>query len=148
MKKTLAGMLLGACAQAHAGLEITVSGGETAARPIAIVPFAQPADLGADLAEIVSADLARSGVFQPKAPADMLERPTDAAQVNFKNWRVLKVDNVVVGQVRRVNGRLSVRFQLLDVLRAQTLAGYDIDVPDPRRLRPVAHQIADLIYEK
>ena len=148
MKKALAGMLLGACAQAQAALEITVTGGETAARPIAVVPFAQPADLGADLAEIVSADLARSGVFQPKAPGDMLEKPTDAAQVNFKNWRVLKVDNVVVGQVRRTGGRLSVRFQLLDVLRARTLAGYDIDVPDPRRLRPVAHQIADLIYEK
>jgi TolB protein len=132
----------------HAGLQITVTGGETAARPIAVVPFAQPTDLGADLAEIVAADLARSGVFQPTAPADMLEKPTDAAKVNFKNWRVLNVDNVVVGQVRRVNGRLSVRFQLLDVLRAQTLAGYDIDVPDPRRLRPVAHQIADLVYEK
>jgi len=148
MKKTLAAILLGACAPSHAGLEITVSGGETAARPIAIVPFAQPADLGANLAEIISADLARSGQFQPKAPEDMLERPTDAAQVNFKNWRVLKVDNVVVGQVRRAGGKVTVRYQLLDVLRAQVLDTYDLDVPDPRRMRPVAHQIADLIYEK
>ncbi len=148
MKKALAGILLGACAQAHAGLEITVSGGETAARPIAIVPFAQSTDLGVNLADIISADLARSGQFQPKAPGDMLEKPTDAAQVNFRNWRALNIDNIVVGQVRRNGGKLSVRFQLLDVLRAQTLAGYDVDVPDPRRLRPVAHQIADLIYEK
>ena len=148
MKKTLAGMLLGACAQAQAGLEITVTGGETAARPIAVVPFAQPADLGANLADIIAADLARSGQFLPKAPADMLEKPVDAAQVNFKNWRVLNVDSVVIGQVRRANGRMSVRFQLLDVLRAQTLAGYEVEVPDPRRLRPVAHQIADLVYEK
>jgi len=148
MKKALAGILLGACAPAHAGLEITVSGGETAARPIAIVPFAQPAELGASLADIISSDLARSGQFAPKAPADMLERPTDAAQVNFKNWRVLNVDNVVVGQVRRSNGRLTVRFQILDVLRAQTLAVEERIVPDPRRLRPVAHQIADIIYEK
>jgi TolB protein len=148
MKKALAGMLLGACAQAQAGLEITVTGGETAARPIAVVPFAQPAELGANLSEIIAADLARSGQFLPRAPADMLEKPTDAAQVNFKNWRVLNVDNVVVGQVRRTNGRLAARFQLLDVLRAQALAGYEVDIPDPRRLRPVAHQIADLIYEK
>jgi TolB protein len=148
MKKAIAGMLLGACAQAQAGLEITVTGGETAARPIAVVPFAQPTELGANLSEIIAADLARSGQFLPRAPADMLEKPTDAAQVNFKNWRVLNVDNVVVGQVRRTNGRLSVRFQLLDVLRAQALAGYEVDIPDPRRLRPVAHQIADLIYEK
>ena len=148
MKKALAGILLGACAPAHAGLEITVSGGETAARPIAIVPFAQPAEIGASLADIIASDLARSGQFAPKAPADMLEKPTDAAQVNFKNWRVLNVDNVVVGQVRRSNGRLTVRFQILDVLRAQTIATEERIVPDPRRLRPVAHQIADIIYEK
>ena len=148
MKKIPAALLLAACAQAQAGLEITVSGGETAARPIAVVPFQQPADLGANLSEIISADLARSGQFQATAPGDMLEKPTDAAQVNFRNWRVLNVDNVVVGQVRRAGGRTTVRFQLLDVLRAQTIAGYEVDVPDPRRLRPVAHQIADLIYEK
>ncbi len=148
MRKALAGILLGACAPAHAGLEITVSGGGTAARPIAIVPFAQPADLGASLADIISSDLARSGQFAPKAPADMLEKPTDAAQVNYRNWRVLNVDNVVVGQVRRTNGRLTVRFEILDVLRAQTLAVDERIVPDPRRLRPVAHQIADIIYEK
>ncbi|MGH8482067.1 MAG: Tol-Pal system beta propeller repeat protein TolB [Nevskiaceae bacterium] len=147
-KNLLAALLLAACAPAHAGLEITVSGGETAARPIAVVPFSQPADTGTNLADIIAADLARSGQFQPLPPADMLEKPSDAAQVNFRNWRVAAVDNVVVGQLRRVGGKLTVRFQLLDVLRASTLATYDMQVPDPRRLRPVAHQIADFIYEK
>jgi len=148
MRTFLAGLLLVVCAGAHAGLEITVTGGETAARPIAVVPFEQPADTGANLADIIAADLARSGQFQPLAPADMLERPTDAAQVNFRNWRAQAVDSVVVGQMRRAGAKLSVRFQLLDVLRAQTLAGYEVEVPDARRLRPVAHQIADLVYEK
>lgn len=134
---------------AFAALEITVTGGETAAQPIAIVPFGQPGDVGVDLAAIIAADLARSGQFEPMPAQDMLERPTDAAQVNYRNWRAVAVDNVVVGQVRRApDGKLSVRFQLLDVLRAQQLIGYDVPVPDPRRMRPVAHQIADLIYEK
>lgn len=147
-KTLLTALLLAACAPARAGLEITVSGGETAARPIAVVPFAQPADTGANLADIIAADLARSGQFQPLAPAEMLEKPTDAAQVNYRNWRAVAVDNVVVGELRRAGGRMTVRFQLLDVLRASTLASYDMQVPDPRRLRPVAHQIADLVYEK
>lgn len=134
---------------AFAALEITVTGGETAAQPIAIVPFGQPGDLSVDFAGIIAADLARSGQFEPMPAQDMLERPTEAAQVNYRNWRAVAVDNVVVGQVRRgADGTLSVRFQLLDVLRAQQLIGYDVPVPDPRRLRPVAHQIADLIYEK
>jgi len=147
MKRFFA-LLLCACAPAHAGLEITVSGGETAARPIAVVPFAQPADATTNLAEVISADLGRSGQFQPLAAADMLEKPTDASKVNYRNWRVLAIDNVVVGELRRAGGRMSVRFQVLDVLRAQQLAGYEVDVPDARRLRAVAHQIADIIYEK
>jgi len=146
--KRLFALLLCACAPAHAGLEITVSGGETAARPIAVVPFAQPADATTNIAEVISADLARSGQFQPLAAADMLEKPADASKVNYRNWRVLAIDNVVVGELRRAGGRMSVRFQLLDVLRAQQLAGFEVDVPDPRRLRAVAHQIADIIYEK
>jgi TolB protein len=148
IKRIAAAALLAACANAHAGLEITVSGSQIAPRPIAIVPFAQPADAGANLADIVAADLARTGQFRPIPAADMLERPSDAAQVNFRNWRVVGVDNVVVGQMRRVGGRLVVKFQLLDVLHATTLDSYEMQVPDERRLRPVAHQIADAIYEK
>jgi TolB protein len=148
IKKMAAAALLAASAHAHAGLEITVSGSQIAPRPIAIVPFEQPAGLGTNLAEVVAADLARTGQFKPLAPADMLERPADAARVNFRNWRAVGVDNVVVGQARRVGGNLTVRFQVLDVLRGRELATYELRVPDPRRLRPVAHQIADLLYEK
>ena len=152
MKKPLALafllLLAGACRPALASLQITVTGGETAATPIAIVPFARPSDVTEDLSAIISADLARSGLFTPRDPKDMLERPTDAAQVDYRNWRAIAVDNVVVGQVRKVGGQLQVHFQLLDVLRGQQLVGYDVPVLDPRRLRPVGHQIADLIYQK
>jgi TolB protein len=148
MKTRLAALLFAACAPAHAGLEITVSGGEVAARPIAVVPFAQPAEAGANLGDIISADLGRSGQFQPLPANDMLEKPTEAGQVNFRNWRVVDIDYVVVGQMRRAGGKLTVQVQLLDVLRASTLQTYNVDVPDARRLRPVAHHIADLIYEK
>ena len=148
MKRLLAVLLL-AAPVAEAALEITVSGGEQAAQPIAVVPFGRPSDVTVDLAEVIAADLARSGQFAPIPAADMLERPTDIAQVNYRNWRALAVDNVVVGQLLRDGtGRMTARFQLVDVLRAQQLMAYDVPVPDPRRLRPVGHQIADLIYEK
>lgn len=133
---------------ALAALEITVTGGEQAATPIAVVPFARPADVTTDLSQVIAADLTRSGLFAPMDPKDMLERPTDPAQVNYRNWRAVAVDNVVVGEVRRNSAGMSVRFALLDVLRAQQLIAYDVPVPDARRMRPVAHQIADLIYEK
>jgi TolB protein len=149
MKKLIAALFLTSAGPAFGALEITVTGGEQAAQPIAVVPFARPSDITTDLAGIIAADLARSGLFQPLAASDMLERPTDASQVNYRNWRAVAVDNVVVGTMRRGSGgALSVRFQLLDVLRGQQIAGYDVPVPDARRLRPVGHQIADIIYEK
>jgi TolB protein len=149
MKKLIAALFLTSAGPAFGALEITVTGGEQAAQPIAVVPFARPSDITTDLAGIIAADLARSGLFQPLAASDMLEKPTDASQVNYRNWRAVAVDNVVVGTMRRGSGgALSVRFQLLDVLRGQQIAGYDVPVPDARRLRPVGHQIADLIYEK
>lgn len=135
--------------QAMAAIEITVSGGEQGALPIAVVPFGKPADVSVDLAEVISADLARSGQFSPLAASEMLEKPVEVGQVNWKNWRAVAVDNVVVGQVLRdAAGKQIVKFQLLDVLRGQVLMAYDVPVPDPRRMRPVGHQIADLIYEK
>jgi len=134
---------------AFAELQITVSGGESAATPIAIVPFGNGAGVSVDLASIIDADLGRSGLFEPLARESMLEKPTEPARIDYKNWRTVGVDYVVLGQVlRNPDGRLSVRFQLMDVLRAQQLLGYDVPIPDPRRMRPVGHQIADLIYEK
>ena len=148
MKRTLLLLLL--CpASAFASLEITVQGGETAAQPIAVVPFAAPGDVSLQFADVIASDLARSGLFLPLPSGDMLEKPSDAAQVNYRNWRAVAVDNVVVGKAtRKPGGALVVHFALLDALRGQQLIAYDVPVPDPRKLRPVAHQIADLIYEK
>jgi TolB protein len=134
---------------AWAALEIRVTGGEATALPVAIVPFSDPVGLDEDLAAVVERDLRYSGLFLPLPRQDMLERPSDVAQVDYRNWRALAIDYVVVGQIRQnPGGRTSVRFQLLDVLRAQQLLGYDIPIPDRRRLRSVGHQIADMIYEK
>lgn len=149
MNRTLTLLLFLAASPAFGALEITVSGGETTARPIAIVPFARPEDIPLDLAEVISSDLQRSGMFEPMPVKDMLETPADAARVNYRNWRAAQVDNVVVGALKRgANGQLAVRFQILDVLRGQEIASYDVTVPDPRNLRGVAHYIADLVYEK
>ena len=54
----------------HAALEFTVSGGEVGAKPIAIAPFATPADINFDVAAIVEADLVRSGLFDALPRAD------------------------------------------------------------------------------
>jgi TolB protein len=141
-------LLLAGLQDAAAVLTIRITQGAEGAQPIAIVPFAEEAPLPEDMAEIVSADLARTGRFAPVPRSDLPARPADAAQVDFRDWRKLGAENLVVGRVRPQGaGQYGVEFQLLDVFKGQQLAGYTIPARSDS-LRRVAHKIADLIYEK
>jgi TolB protein len=150
MKKLLFSIVLAVLGgPADAALEITISGGGTGTQPIAVVPFSASAEFGTDLAAIVEADLGRSGLFAPLPRADMLEQPREASQVNYRNWRMVNVEALVVGQVTRdPTGAYAVMFQLLDVFRGDLIAGFEVPVVNPAKPRPTAHQIADIVYEK
>lgn len=133
---------------AQAQLVIDVEGGEVGASPIAIVPFATPPDISFDVAQIVDADLVRSGLFRSLPRTDMLEKPNEPAKINYRNWRAVGMDNVVVGSLTKTGRGVSVRFFLMDATRQAQLLGFDMPAVGPEQLRVVSHQIADLIYEK
>ncbi|WP_420466819.1 Tol-Pal system beta propeller repeat protein TolB [Panacagrimonas sp.] len=139
---------LGWAQTALAQLQFEVTGGATGAQPIAIVPFAANEGL-MDIAEVVEGDLVRSGLFFALPRTDMLERPSDPKQIDYRNWRAVNMDNVVIGSVRRDPGsdRVSVRFYLYDVLRGEQRLGFEMPPAEPTQLRYTAHQIADLIFE-
>ena len=140
-------LLLGAGA-AQAQLEIEVDGGEVGAKPIAIVPFATPGDVAFDVAQIVEADLVRSGLFRTIPRSDMLERPTEPSKIDYRNWRAVGMEHLVVGSLSRTARGVAVRFFLMDATRGAQLLGFDMPAVGPDQLRVVSHQIADLIYEK
>ncbi len=143
----LVALLFAGTAQAELTIEITK--GAAGAQPIAIVPFGSAGEVPReDLAAIISADLQRSGRFNPMPSTDMLEKPVDAAQINFQNWRVLGMDNLVIGKLRGNSSTgFDVDFQLFDVFQGKGLMGYTIHA-SAAEMRRVAHHIADLIYEK
>jgi TolB protein len=140
-------LLLCLAAGARAELTIQITQGMEGAAPIAIVPFAAAGPLPADVAAVVAADLERSGRFAPLPVADMLERPSDGAQVDFKNWRMLGQHHLVVGQVLNEAGGYMVQFQLFDVYQGGQLLALRVPAGS-NELRRAAHHIADLIYEK
>ncbi|MBP7712853.1 MAG: Tol-Pal system beta propeller repeat protein TolB [Gammaproteobacteria bacterium] len=133
--------------EAAAVLTIRITQGTEGAQPIAIVPFAATGSLPVDVAEVVAADLARTGRFAPIAERDLPARPAEASQVDFGDWRKLGTENLVIGRVRPEGGAYSVEFHLLDVFKGQQLAGYAIPARNDT-LRRAAHKVADLIYEK
>ena len=150
MFRSLVFVLLLQSGLAHAGLTIEITQGVEGAVPIAIVPFGWSGAGAApeNLAAIISSDLSRSGRFDPLPDRDLVAHPTDAAMVKFQNWRMLSVDNLVIGQVSQTStGQYSVRFELFDVYRGKQIIGYSFPAGS-QDLRRVAHHISDLIYEK
>ena len=135
---------------AHAVINIKITRSTEAKLPIAIVPFGwghggRP--LPADIAAIVADDLARTGLFEP-IPFDSLpSRPYRHDQIDFKDWRLLGTDSLVIGNVTpSLDGGYVVEFQLYDVLRSRQVVGFQLTAGH-EVMRRVAHQIADRVYE-
>jgi len=132
-------------------LTIEITQGAEGALPIAVVPFAWRGSDGSPphkVSEVVAADLRRSGRFKPLPTDQMLTQPSRGNEVDFRDWRALNVDNLVIGDIspNGPDGYL-VRFYLYDVFRGEQLTGYSIPTT-ARDLRATAHHIADIIYEK
>ena len=134
--------------QAHAELVIEITGGSEAALPIAVVPFGSegfaPPE---DISEVIRNDLARSGRFAPLPKQDLISSPHEKGEINFKDWRLLRSEGLLIGKVSSSDGEMyQVQFQLFDVYKAQQLVGKRYQVP-ASGLRRLAHQIADQVYQ-
>ncbi|MGH8279747.1 MAG: Tol-Pal system beta propeller repeat protein TolB [Gammaproteobacteria bacterium] len=138
-------------AASQAVLEIQITKGLSTAVPVAIVPFGwevQGPAPATDVAQVIGADLTRSGRFKAIPDKSMLEKPTEANAINFTNWRVLGVNDLVIGRIKpAAAGNYQVEFQLFNVYTGQQLLGMAV-LSTPAALRWTAHKISDLIYQK
>jgi TolB protein len=144
-------VLLLAGSTARAALTIEITQGMEGAIPVAVVPFGWSGNTAAapeNIAAIITADLNRSGRFESLPDHDLIAHPTEGAQVQFQNWRMVKVDDLVIGKVTGdADGSFTVQFELYDVFRGKQLTGSSFPASGAD-LRQVAHHISDLIYEK
>jgi TolB protein len=139
----------GGAATAEGGLRGRVTSGTIAPIPIAIPDF-QGTDpkLAADITNVISADLAGSGLFQPLDRNSFLERIADVnAAPNFSNWRQIGAEALVVGRVGPGDGRLAAEFRLWDPTNGKQLTGQRLAVSS-QNWRRLAHMIADQIYQQ
>jgi len=119
--------------------------------PVAVVPFGwegKSPSAPLDVVTIIKSDLRRSGRFAPTNENDMLQKPTDGADVDFDDWTILGVEAVVVGKIiQSGENDYTLQFQLFDPFTRKQLVGYRM--PASRgTLRGAAHRAADMIYEK
>jgi len=141
--------LLGAAATA-ARADIVVDVNQAAVQPLPIaIPAFGGAATGAEIAQVISADLDRSGLFRPLDQAMFQGRSLDLnVMPSFDQWKAISAQALVVGQVSSAgDGRLNVDYRLYDVYAGdQLVSGRLIATPDS--WRRIAHQIADAIYQK
>jgi len=121
--------------------------------PIAIPNFGAgtpgDAQVGSDVAGVITNNLRRSGLFAPIDPAAFIERIANSDLApNFQNWKTINAQALVVGRTaRQSDGRLRAEFRLWDVVSGQQLAGQSYFTA-PEYWRRIAHIISDQIYER
>jgi TolB protein len=138
---------------AGAVLELDITQGVIEPLPIAITEFygetAEAQKLGTDIADVVSADLERSGLFRPldrrafiQSPAELQSRP------RFADWRQINAQAMVTGAVTGGGiDDLEIDFRLWDVYGGNQMRGLRF-AATPEQWRRVAHRIADAFYER
>src|SRR6267378_3353578 len=128
---------------ARGQLTIEIIGGGANQIPIAVLPFVGESALPQSITEIVEQDLSRSGRFRAIFVGGVSPLPTEIAQVNFVEWKSRLADAIVIGQAQRLaDGKLEVRFRLLDVLKQSQIGGVAFTFT-AAQTRLTAHKIAD-----
>jgi TolB protein len=140
--------LLLSAGSAGASLTIEIVGAGANQIPVAIVPFRAEQGLAQRITPVVTADLARSGLFKTVDPGGMNPVPYEPEQLNYGQWRARGAEAVVIGSVSKAaDGRYDIRFRIMDVVKQTQIAGF-VYFATESQLRLTAHKIADVIYEK
>jgi len=117
--------------------------------PIAVVPFQWSGDsaLNEDVAQVVDADLERSGQFKSLKRSLMLSFPYQKEDVHFRDWTYLATEYLIIGQVMATDaGGYQVDYQLFDVQRQESIAGARF-TGGKNDLRALGHSVSDAVYE-
>ena len=144
---------------AWSALQIDITKGGLQPLPIAIPTFVNlssggqvlsSGDMGRQVANVVSADLQNSGLFQPLDRKAFLQ---DAKILwrsgpQFRGWRQIGADAVVAGGVRQNDTHVTVDFFLYDVFQGTMLGKGKRFSAANENWRHVAHRVADEIYTR
>ena len=153
MKKTLPILLFSAGVFAatalptltHAQVRVEIAGVASNQIPVAVAAFADEGIAPAQVSAVIKADLERSGVFKVIDAGTVL---SENSAIDYGQWKSRGADALVVGSVHRgADGRLDVRYKLLDTIKSSELSTMANTV-QPKSTRLAAHRIADDIYEK
>ena len=139
------------------GLRIDITGVGDKQIPVAVAPLAPASPnervFAETVQEVLEANLRRTGAFSllPVGPQfPVLSDNTPLSQDLFLRWKNQGASALVVGSItRQPDGKVDLRFRLLDNLKSVDLGGLSL-VTEATQLdaRRSAHKVADYVYEK
>src|ERR1700681_3469119 len=147
------GLILSGAHRAFGQARVTVTGGEAAPLPIAIPNFvagsSADGEVGVSVAQVITNNLKRCGLFAPIDPTAFIEKINDIDKApQFQSWKTINAQALVTGRMTlQPDRRLKAEFRLWDVNTGQQLAGQQY-FTSPEYSRRLAHIISDQIYER
>jgi TolB protein len=149
--------LLFVSSAAAQGLRIDITGVGDKQIPVAVAPLvpASPNErvFAETVQEVLESNLRRTGAFNllPVGPQfPVLSDSTPLSQDLFLRWKNQGASALVVGSItRQPDGKVDLRFRLLDNLKSVDLGGLSL-VTEATQLdaRRSAHKVADYVYEQ
>ena len=134
-----------------AQLRIEITEGITDPIRIAIVPISwnlqdPPREY---LNQIISSDLESFGEFEALSTKEMLSLPKNEKEILYRDWKLLKVDYLVVGSASQgeMPEEVIVNFSIVNVTREKVIQR-SISSGSISYLNSLAHVISDRIYKE
>ena len=132
-------------------LRIEITGGSDEPIRVAMVPFEWKLNSAPShyLHEIVKKDLESFAEFAVLNPEDMLSYPSLEEEISYRDWRLLKVDYLIIGSVLKseIEGEINIAYSILDVSRRKNIHKALIK-GSVKSLKRMGHNISDRIYHK
>ncbi len=136
-------------------IEIDITEGNREPLPIAITEFFYDEsvqelleEVSSNMRTVISADLERSGLFKSiNMDAFIQENKSMHLKPRFEDWRLIKAQGLVTGDLSLDGEKLKVEFRLWDTLDEKEIEALVL-ITTLDNWRRVSHMIADKIYER
>ena len=136
-------------------IEIDITEGNREPLPLAITEFFYNdyeenilKEISTNMRNVMSADLERSGLFKSiNKEAFIQDTESMHLRPRFEDWRLIKAQGLITGDLSLEGDKLRVEFRLWDTLAVKEIEALVL-ITTQDNWRRVSHMIADKIYER
>ena len=134
-------------------LRIEITEGVIEPLPIAVPDLvaetAGSAEMGAQLARVIAADLTGTGLFRELPSSAFISQVSDfGAPVQYADWKAINAQALVTGAVSVNGNQINVKFRLYDVFSGAELGDGLQFAGTVDGWRRIAHKVADVVYSR